>query len=231
MDSDPYRSPVPEKKPDFSERMFVYNYWIYDRYKIPVTSVAILADDAPSWNPPPFRYGMWGSIMGLDYIKTKLFDYKDKWPYLETSDNPFVIVVMAHLKALETRKNASLRKQWKTELTKLLYQKGYSREGVLNLYAFIDWVLTLPDILEKIFLEDLKAFEKEEKMPYVTSAERICRKEGTYNACVNLIRKMKKNNLNEQEIARLIDLDIEMVRKIINREPVEIPLHLLSRDE
>jgi hypothetical protein len=42
---------------------------------------------------------------------------------------------------------------------------------------------------------------------------------------------MKKNNLNEQEIARLTDLDIEMVRKIINREPVEIPLHLLSRDE
>jgi predicted transposase/invertase (TIGR01784 family) len=227
------------KNSDFSERMFVYNYRIYDRYKIPVTSVAILSDNAPSWNPAPFRYGLWGSTMGLEYIKTKLLDYKDKWLYLETSDNPFAIVVMAHLKALETRKNSSLRKQWKTELTKLLYQKGYSREGVLNLYAFIDWVLTLPDPLEKIFLEDIKEFEKEEKMPYVTSAERLGRKEGkkegreegTYNTCVNLIRNMKKNNLNEQEIARLTDLDIEMVRKIINREPVEIPLHLLSRDE
>jgi len=227
------------KNPDFSERMFVYNYRIYDRYRIPVTSIAILADDSPLWDPHPFRYGMWGSTMGLDYIKTKLLDYKNKWLYLETSDNPFAIVAMAHLKALETRKNASLRKQWKTGLTKLLYQKGYSREGVLNLYAFIDWVLTLPDALEKIFLEDLKEFEKEEKMPYVTSAERIGRKEGkkegreegTYNTCVNLIRRMQKNNLNEQEIARLTDLDIEMVRKIINREPVEIPLHLLSRDE
>jgi predicted transposase/invertase (TIGR01784 family) len=104
-------------------------------------------------------------------------------------------------------------------------------ELCLNLYAFVDWVLTLPDALEKIFLEDLKEFEKEEKMQYVTSAERIGRKEGTYNACVNLIRNMKKNNLNEQEIARLTDLDIETVRKIINREPVEIPLNLLSRDE
>jgi len=30
---------------------------------------------------------------------------------------------MAHIKALETKKNNSLRKQWKIELTKLLYEK------------------------------------------------------------------------------------------------------------
>jgi len=53
-----------------------------------------------------------------------------------------------------------------------------SRTGVLNLYAFIDWVLALPDALEKIFLEDLREFEKEKKMPYITSAERMGRKEG-----------------------------------------------------
>ena len=76
-----------QKNSDFSERMFVYNYRIYDRYKIPVTSVAILADNSPLWNPPPFQYGMWGSTMGLDYLKTKLLDYKDKWLYLENHDN------------------------------------------------------------------------------------------------------------------------------------------------
>ena len=116
--------------------------------------------------------------MGLDYLKTKLLDYKDKWLYLENHDNPFAIVVMAHLKALETRKDHLSRKQWKIGLTKLLYQKGYSRTGVLNLYAFIDWVLALPDALEKIFLEDLREFEKEKKMPYITSAER----DGPFNA-------------------------------------------------
>ena len=218
--------------------MFVYNYRIYDRYKIPVTSVAILADNSPLWDPPPFQYGMWGSTMGLDYLKTKLLDYKDKWLYLENHDNPFAIVVMAHLKALETRKDHLSRKQWKIGLTKLLYQKGYSRTGVLNLYAFIDWVLALPDALEKIFLEDLREFEKEKKMPYITSAERIGRKEGqkegrkegAYNTCVNLIQNMKKNNLTGQEIARLTNLDIEIVNKILNKEQIEIPLHLLNRD-
>jgi len=38
--------------------------------------------------------------MGLDYLKTKLLDYKNKWLYLENHDNPFTIVVMAHLKAM-----------------------------------------------------------------------------------------------------------------------------------
>ena len=102
------------------------------------------------------------------YIKTKLLDYKVQWSYLEKEENPFAIVVMAHLKALETRKDHSLRKQWKTELTKLLYEKGYSETGVLNLYRFIDWVLTLPEAFEKIFFEDLKQYEKEKKMPYIT---------------------------------------------------------------
>ncbi len=75
-------------------------------------------------------------------------------------------------------------------------------------------------------------------MPYITSAERIGRKEGkeegrqegTYNTCVNLIRNMKQNNLTEQEIARLTNLDIEIVNKILNKEQVEIPIHLLTRD-
>ncbi len=116
--------------------------------------------------------------MGLDYLTSKLLDYKGKWGYLERQDNPFAIVVMAHLRALETRKDHLLRKQWKTELTRLLYEKGYSRTAVINLYRFIDWVLTLPDALEEIFLEELKAYEKEKNMPYITSAERIGRKKG-----------------------------------------------------
>lgn len=75
-----------QKEMEFSERMFVYNYRIFDRYRIPVTSIAILADNTALWNPEPFKYGMWGSSMGLDYIKTKLLDYKVKWSYLEKQE-------------------------------------------------------------------------------------------------------------------------------------------------
>jgi hypothetical protein len=153
-------------------------------------------------------------------------------------DNPFAIVVMAHLKALETKKDNTLRKQWKIELTRLLYQRGYSKKWILALYSFIDWVLSLPEELEKIFLEDLKTYEREKNMPYVTSAERIGRKEGKregkreggYVTFLNLVQNMKKNNLSEAEIARMTGCEVEVVRRILNNEQVDIPGYLLEKE-
>jgi predicted transposase/invertase (TIGR01784 family) len=225
------------KEEEFSERMFVYNYRIFDRYKIPVTSIAVLADDSPSWHPQPFQYGMWGSQMGLDYIKTKLLDYKTNWSYLESRNNPFAIVVMAHLKALETKQNNSLRKQWKFELTKLLYEKGYSKKEVLNLYSFIDWVLNLPTELEEIFLQELNIYEEEKKMPYVTNAERIGEKRGKKigekigekNRLLSIIANAKQEGMSPEQTARITGLDKDLVKKIMENEETDIPLHLLDK--
>ena len=221
---------------DFPERMFVYNYRIYDRYQIPVTSIAILADDSPSFRPASFQYGMWGSTMGLDFLRTKLLDYKDKWTYLEKQDNPFAIVVMAHLKALETKQNHSLRKQWKIELTKLLYKKGYSKNEVINLYRFIDWVLTLPESLEISFLENLKEYEKEKNMPYITSAERIGeergekkgRREEKRTNLLSFVRRAHEQGIPTTTIAQIVQLEISVVNSIIKDENIDIPLHLLN---
>ena len=66
-------------------------------------------------------------------------------------------------------------------------------------------------------------------MPYVTSAEKIGRQEGSYNTYFNLIHNMKKKNHSDKEIAELTNLDIDIVEKIINNKQVEIPLHLLGQ--
>jgi predicted transposase/invertase (TIGR01784 family) len=93
-------------------------------------------------------------------------------------------------------------------------------------------VLTLPEALEEIFVEELKAYEKEKNMPYITNAERIGRKkgkqEGRQETVIALVRKAGKKGMSEEMIAQFIDLDVNLVRQILNNEPVEIPLHLLS---
>ncbi|MEI6985255.1 MAG: hypothetical protein WCK65_03930 [Rhodospirillaceae bacterium] len=38
----------------FAERMFVYNYRLFDRFRRPVASLAVLADDIPVWKPSSF---------------------------------------------------------------------------------------------------------------------------------------------------------------------------------
>ncbi len=42
-----------------------------------------------------------------------------------------------------------------------------------KLFAFIDWVMRLPEEIEKGFWQELRAYEEAKQMPYMTSVERI----------------------------------------------------------
>lgn len=108
----------------------------------------------------------------------KVVDYLEGWGELERSRNPFSVVVMAHLKAQETRQNTQERFEWKLRLTRMLYERGYRKEEVLGLYGFIDWVIRLPEGLEELVHEEIIREEEERAMPYITTAERIGRKKG-----------------------------------------------------
>ena len=60
----------------------------------------------------------------------------------------------------------------------MLYQKGYERRAVIDLLRFIDWVMVLPAELSEEVEEELRAFEEEQKMPYVTSWEKKATEKG-----------------------------------------------------
>jgi hypothetical protein len=109
----------------------------------------------------------------------KLLDYEMRVNELEESTNPFAIVVLSHLKTLATRQNPELRFEWKFNLIKILDERGYSEEDILELNRFIDWVMVLPKVLEQRFKEIVVQYEEEKKMQYVTSYERIGIKKGT----------------------------------------------------
>jgi hypothetical protein len=120
----------------FSKRMYVYSYRLSDRYDIPVASLAILGDERSSWRPDRYQSQLWGCAVDFRFPVVKLVDYRRNWHALEESRNPFAVVVMAHLKAQETRRDGQQRKLWKFILTKRLYEQGYERQDVLNLYRF-----------------------------------------------------------------------------------------------
>ena len=54
---------------------------------------------------------------------------------------------------------------------------------------------------------------------------------GRQETVIALVRNAGKKGLSEEMIAQIIDLDVDLVRQILNNEPVEIPLHLLSDSE
>jgi hypothetical protein len=115
---------------------------------------------------------------------------------LEASPNPFATVVMAHLKAKETWDDQLQRKRWKFDLPRRLYEKGYDRQDILNLYCFIDWLLNLPKELELEFRHEIEQYEQEGHMPYVSSIERMARQEGKQEE-VEALLKAKFGELDD----------------------------------
>jgi Domain of unknown function (DUF4351) len=162
-----------QREKAFSQRMFTYSIRIFDRYQQIPISLAILCDESGQWRPHEYGVSYPDTKLNFEFGTVKLIDYKARWAELEESDNPFATVVMAHLKVLETRRNVDLRKAWKFTLTKALYEKGYGRQEILDLYLFIDWVMILPEAAERSFWQELQSFEEERKVTYVTNAERF----------------------------------------------------------
>jgi hypothetical protein len=162
----------------FARRMYIYNYRLFDRYERQVASLAILADDNPTWRPTRFEYQLLGSRVLLDFPAIKLLDYESHWAELEAVANPFAVVVMAHLQTRRTRQQAPARYAAKLQLARLLYERNYRREEILELFRFIDWVMTLPPELEEQFMSEIVAYEAQERKPYITSVERIAQQRG-----------------------------------------------------
>jgi hypothetical protein len=167
-----------KKEKAFPERMFVYSYRIYDRYRRPVVSVAVLCDDNPNWRPDRFEYSVWGCTVGLRFLTAKLIDYRGREEELERDPNPFAAVVLAQLKVLQTRGAPGERWRWKVRLVQGLYDRGLSAEQVRQLFRLIDWMVQLPEDLQQQFRQEIHRFEEERRMPYVTSIERLARQEG-----------------------------------------------------
>jgi hypothetical protein len=161
------------KEGDFPKRMYVYNYRIFDRYDQEVISLAILADEDPAWRPSRYGYGRWGFRAGIEFPIVKLLDYAPHWQALEADPNPFATVVLAHLKTVETRGAPADRRAWKVRVVKGLYERGIGPEDVRQLFRFIDWIMEIPEALDRLFWQEITIYDQDKHMPFITIAERV----------------------------------------------------------
>ncbi len=171
------------KQNDFEKRLFGYYYRLYDRYGMPIVTLVVLTDSNPTWRPSTYRSTVWGKeILHFQFFTVKLLDYVDQYEVLAESKNPFCIIVLAQLAALKTgnktQKAINNRFVMKRNLTRMLYDGGLDRDGILSLYKFIDFVLTLPKDLEIRYNDYIHEIEEERTMTYITTAERIGMEKG-----------------------------------------------------
>jgi hypothetical protein len=161
-----------QRDPAFPRRMFDYYSRICQRYDRPVASLAILADAHSSWKPARFQQAIWGCQGQLRFPVCKLLDLARHETRLLRNPNPFAIVALAQIKALQTKGAMRQRRVWKAALAKLGHERGYSRRLILDLYTFVDWVMVLTPKLEREVEQEIEAFEQSKHMKYITNMER-----------------------------------------------------------
>jgi hypothetical protein len=82
-----------QRQAGFAERMYVYNYRLFDRSRGPVVSLALLTDDQPHWRSGAYVRELWGCRAALDFPVAKPRDFAQRARSPEAQANPFSVVV------------------------------------------------------------------------------------------------------------------------------------------
>jgi Domain of unknown function (DUF4351) len=184
-----------QKEEVFPSRVFTYFARIRDRFQKPVISLVVLGDENQTWQPQSYTEEIGGCRLQFDFPTVKLLDYRGAEGVLADSMNPFAHVVLAHLAALATKRNNQNRRREKFTVTRRLYDRGFGRQDIINVYRFIDWVMTLPPELEKDFQQELRDFEGELAMTYITSIERSGIEQGRQEGKLEVVIKLLEQRL------------------------------------
>jgi hypothetical protein len=182
---------------EFARRMFTYYYRLLDRFDRPVVSLAILGDERPTRRPEGYGADLWGYGVQFTFRAVKLLDYRADLSRLEAERNPFATIVLAHLLTQETREDPDARLRQKLGVLRRLYAHGYNREQIVGLFRVVDWLMGLPPDLDRRFRDELQALEQEQKMPYITSVERLGREEGRQEGLQEGLQEGRREGLQE----------------------------------
>jgi hypothetical protein len=210
-------------RPRPPKRLYQYHHRLEDRFQRQIETLAVLADQRTDWRPICYEKTGWGCRVRLEFASCKLLDFKDQAGRLEQSPNPIDLVILAHLRSLESKEIPAQRKKWKTQITRLLYDRGLTRDEILDLFLLIDWLMALPEALEVEFKQELSHYEAEKNMPYITSIERLGRQEGRQEALredILAVLETRFVSLPDSVPARIKEISDEDKLKTLHRKAV-----------
>jgi hypothetical protein len=148
-----------QSRPDhrLPQRLYRYYCRIRDRYDRRVVSLAVLADRSSRFRPGPYEEETLGCRVRFEYPCCKLLDLDRA--VLERDNNPAALVILAHRAAQERRRDPVQRQALKWALTRSLYERGYRKEDILELFRLIDWLVRLPQEQEVEFRRQVAEYE------------------------------------------------------------------------
>lgn len=154
-------------------RVFDYNYRIHNQYSQPVASLVLLADEDPRWRPDAYHDQVLETSTAFRFTSAKLLDCAQRTEELLASHNPIALVVLTHLRTQQARHDPHQLYAAKWELTQRIYQHCWRKERILVMFKVINWMMVLPEPLQRRYWQAVFKLEKEAKMEWITPLEQM----------------------------------------------------------
>jgi len=172
----------------FGVRLSHYNSGLHWIFKRRVLTLVVLADLRRGWCPDEdvFRVGTFERRLRFPVCKL-IEKLESDW---QNDSSLPVLLARAQVEALRTAGDAEGRYRAKWMLVRGLYDLGYNAQQVRDIFRLIDWMMHLRVDLDVRFERELTEFEEEQKMPYVTSVERVAEERGKAEGAAIVVCKL-----------------------------------------
>jgi predicted transposase YdaD len=131
-------------RPLFAERMVRYFYRIWDKYRKPVSAVAIFTGRDGKKMPDRFEYAYRNTRLLYQYPTISILDFTDD--QLEKSDNPFAQVILAaRTSLLEGKIPPADLLDRKVLIARKLLRKGFSLRKIRAIFVFLENYVAFDD--------------------------------------------------------------------------------------
>jgi predicted transposase YdaD len=205
---------------DFPQRVYQYNYRLYDRYKIPIVSLAIFTGEKNQLQPNEYKSNILGTEISFKYKTYQIFDHTEE--QLLDMDNPFAMVVLAlqqevlTCKALEeTQNNARIK-----ILRALIKNEQFNNEDKKRFLAFLDNLIYIenPDLNRKFNIEVERLTGGKINMGIIEAVKEDAREEGIEEGLIKgkeeIALRMKQAGYSLEEIAQLTELSEKEIQAL-----------------
>ena len=161
-----------QKEANFENRIYVYNYCLRVRYEKNVFSLVVYGDSDPDWQPSKYKEARRNkNKITFEFATVKFSKLRRRLTVARNQGNPVARVIDAHLATQKTMNDLPGRYQLKREMIRDLFQRGMPVKKVSKILSLIDWLMILPEDLEKQLNTELQAQQKTNTLIPISSFE------------------------------------------------------------
>jgi hypothetical protein len=199
------------RRAEISERMFRYFYRILDRYRKPVSAVAIFTGVEGKKMPSRYIYRYWKTSVVYEYHTLSILDFTDQ--ELGESNNPFALVVLAAKTSLLEKKIPEMELlERKILIANKLFQKGFTSKKIRAIFIFLEsYVLFDSSEMNRIFKEGIEYNVKKNVMGIDEYIKQTAVEETKISVIKNLLSLTEFSN---EMIARIAGVEVCLVEEV-----------------